>query len=338
MRKTLSNYAERPFDIVHRGPYRGSGAKLRSFFVDGDLSRMQNYCDLSLNDPADGATRYKVATKRLMLNFLHHDSVASLHNEDSKLGYVEELDVGFWMLVVGGVVEEGAIVDPHFRWLPISLFVDSAAAMAVGREVFGFPKSIGEFLLPEDRPHFGEVDVSGHALKNRGPNEKAKVHKLFSIRQRHHPAVKSAEEDRSGEEFRSLDEVDGAITSHLSEHLIPAEPLSELFRKEGIGIQDLAFPQISIPFLNMPWIFLKQFRDVRHQNGACYQAITEASGGDVDLMRAWPRLTAFDLDIHETESFPFMRELGLKQTQPLYFPLWVDFDFTAKLGQEIWAS
>jgi hypothetical protein len=72
-------------------------------------------------------------------------------------------------------------------------------------------------------------------------------------------------------------------------------------------------------------VLLKQFRDARDGRLACYQAVVEAPVR-MTRVRGRPLLGAWDVTIHELDSHPIGRDMGLvTQSTSLAFELEIDF-------------
>ena len=86
-------------------------------------------------------------------------------------------------------------------------------------------------------------------------------------------------------------------------------------------------------------VFLKQFRDVRDGDKACYQAIVEATATLEKLHNGFPYLRQkFEVSIENFDSHPIVTELGVKLTQTAQLAFWLHFDFYLGNGTEIWKS
>ncbi|MGB0563602.1 MAG: hypothetical protein ACPGVO_17635 [Spirulinaceae cyanobacterium] len=97
-------------------------------------------------------------------------------------------------------------------------------------------------------------------------------------------------------------------------------------------------------------VFLKQFRDVRETNHACYQAIVEApcTSTQVHQIRLLKKHRLFNITLKNPQSHPIVEELGLAPIDPhdpeqsytlqARWLTWLKFDFKLEPGEIIWES
>ena len=136
-------FAPLPGDIVGAPPYRATGCLTQGLFLKGDRAAQQRFCDLALNGPAGGALVFEAVMDLVLMTAIYADTMGSVNPLDSDKGVMQEWDVGFWTAVRGG--RPGDEANWKSYWLPSYLFVDSPAAMAAGREVYGYPKTTATF-------------------------------------------------------------------------------------------------------------------------------------------------------------------------------------------------
>jgi hypothetical protein len=292
-----------PGDVVGAPPYRASGYLAQGFFLKGDLDAQQSFCDLALNGPAAGALSFRAVTEMVLMTAIYCDTLGSANPPDSEKGVVREWDVGFWTAVRGGRPEDEA--DWKTYWLPSYLFVDSSAAMASGREIFGYPKTTATF---EDRSN-----------QHNDPSVTLVV--------QHFPAFGPGLRPVTGPLVRVTTDDPGGAAPGLAESF---EAAWNIF--EGVAPIRFGFPLPPWPGLGMPQIMLRQVRDPTAigpgpTNPASLQEIlvvtptpTSITGGG--LLHA-PTL----VEITPSASHPIMETLGLASSQVGELGFWITQDF-----------
>ena len=240
---SLPLFVEGPSNVVKRLPYIGFDATLQGFMFKSKRNLLQHVCDEMINAPTHGAVKFRAISSHVFLTALYQPRVQSDDPVDRTTGYVEEIDLAFWILVFGGRTD--AMTSWSLRWLPVWLFVDTGSAIAAGREVFGYPKHQASFSRSISAPpRDAAVTVKTLSFVGSGPDEKAQDWPLFSLE----PIGLTRTSKSSGPTLFS--QVTGAVREILEGHT------ETLGRASGI------LEKMSLPFVNMPMVFLKQFRDL----------------------------------------------------------------------------
>src|SRR5262249_34522151 len=150
------------------------------FMFTSKRQTLQVVCDEMLNAPARGAVQFRAVSSYVFLTALYQPRVQSSDAVDRTTGYVEEIDLAFWILTFGG--RSDAMSSWTLRWFRVWLFVDTGSAIAAGREVFGYPKHQAWFSRPiSATPRDAAVTVETLAFEHAGPDEPAKRFSLFSL-------------------------------------------------------------------------------------------------------------------------------------------------------------
>ena len=91
--------------------------------------------------------------------------------------------------------------------------------------------------------------------------------------------------------------------------------------------------------MQLPLVFLKQFRDCVDPTAACYQAIIEANA-TVTGFNAFQFLpTAWNLTLQQYASAAILDDLALAAgPTELDVGFWVDYSFSMDLGREVWKA
>lgn len=322
----LPFYVEGPANVVGNLPYAGYDATLHGFLFRGQRAALQAVADTMLNKPARGAVNFRVVTSFVFLSALYQPRVQSADPVDQAVGYVPEIDLGFWILTYGGRADQNPLTEWAFRWLPVWLFVDSGSAIATGREVFGYPKMQGRFehktADPAD-PADASVAVWTPTLETLGQNECATERKLLWLAAK--PGAVAAAP-------RALAANQGAADFRAA-LLADDESIGR-----GLNWQSIAPPMLSWLEVEMPMVFLKQFRDAGHVRRACYQSITAVSVKTkaVHSMGFFPKTFALHFD--HFASHPIEEVLGIQSGAEPIMSFWVKQDFEVGFGETIWRA
>ncbi len=320
MTNTHSTSANYPQYIVRGGdtafapPYILNNTKLYGFFLVGTLGNLQKLCDNYLNIPGQDQFQYRPATNRVLMVF---DTIAHINSIDppgSEKGFFSETgEVMFWVLTEAGKQEGGKFVFDHYAWFIPYIFVDSTPAMVLGREAYGFPKELGKFQIPEDPSHPQQFTLETLVLQPFSPQSETTWRQMINVQNT---------QAEKGED----------TLKHWADFKQVFEEFSSFF--EEINIDGKCSTQLKVPM-----VFLKQFRDIRDGDKACYQAIVEATATLEKFHSGFPYLRQkFEVSIENFDSHPIVTELGLKLTQTAQLAFWLNFDFSFGNGTEIWKA
>jgi uncharacterized protein with NAD-binding domain and iron-sulfur cluster len=314
-------YIERGGEIVLRGPFAQEGTRMYMFLLSADEEKLEALVDRCLNI---GRTRYRPVGPFVALNCADIQRIRSLHPEDSQKGVMTERDVAFWIPVVAGDGALGAILPSRVVWFLPYIFVDSPPPMAVGREIYGFPKLAGRIDIHEPEDTNSLVTVDAYAIERFSPTSRAHEQRLVEVRRK--------ADDERGALARLWSALDHATSGFSSGFLEAAEALVA-----GAGTDALAsaFREVSASQV-VRMAFLKQFRDTGDHQRACYQSVIEATLRVTAFRAGGPLSGPFEVLVPHKDSHPIAAELGLPdgRVEPL-FAGWVDFDFDVDEGEEV---
>jgi Acetoacetate decarboxylase (ADC) len=300
----MNPYVDLPGEQSLRPPGEFQGTRFFYFVLEGDKDRLRSVCDRYLNGPSGGKLEYSPLGV-VLLAFSH---VERLSSADPERGTIAYKDIAFWVPVWGGKTRSLCLFPPF-------IFVDNAATMATGREVFGLPKQLGRFEMPvrfqdlatAPRPQF-RAEVVG-TLQPGGRND---WRTLLTVEQ-------IAREETSDTK---------AFFTALGRMLLPS------------ALKQFAVPAWLSHLAAVPTVGLKQFRDAAQPKDACYQAIVEAPLSTVALHGS-PRFffNAFELNLMDVVSHPVTSLLGLP-LGPQVIPLTVYFEATMRMdaGTVVWSA
>jgi hypothetical protein len=92
--------------------------------------------------------QYVPLVPRVLILFASIQQLKSVEPPDSALGWMTEGDVAFWVSVAQ-LDPTGAASRPRgLTWFLPYIFVDNPLALTTGREVYGYPKEQGTFVIP----------------------------------------------------------------------------------------------------------------------------------------------------------------------------------------------
>lgn len=305
------------------GPYLQQGTILHNFCISGDKVKIQQKLDTMFADPSGGEVRYHPVTSKLFLSVAEIARIIPQNPVDYQHGGVPEIDVTIWAIAH----REGASIF-ELRWIPLFLSVDSAWAMATGREVFGFPKEIGQFdFSPQTAdPAAGRTfNIDAFAIPKFSPQSTPTWLPLFEIR----PV--DADEEAHGPQglWARLEQMAEGAVERIGEEIVE---LSLKVASEKAIARAIKGEAVILPFL-------KQFPDVTDPTRACYQAIVEAPTTINTFRQGGTTTPAYEIMVHSYDTHPFFRELGVKpEVENVGRGIWIDFDFTMDMGKELWRA
>jgi hypothetical protein len=238
----------------------------------------------------------------------------------SNQGGMPEIDIGFWLLV--GSFDDGAIFPNKVAWVPAYLFVDSGLAVAVGREIMGYPKYFSNIVAPAGSPSTGPFVASAMVIEKFAPNAIAKQQQFLALNGSNLVATPlentAAPPNFSTEVFAKI------IADASPEHLKP-------FVEGRYGTDFLPSPGIPATV----WYF-RQFRSADGSDDAVYQRLIEGpltlrTLHDMKILNG-----VWTLEIGAFDSLPFIKDLGLgtpdkdgKLTLTTKAGFWASCDYTS---------
>lgn len=303
----MSDFLPTAGNFIAAPPFRHRGAILHGMLLPGSKPAQQGLLDATLNRRP--GLQFEAVSPLVLLTALYVEAVTSTDELWDGRGVTSEVDIGVWTLVSGG---RGG--DRSLRWHPQYLFVDSAAAMAIGREIYGFPKHLAEIARASEALDDPRVEVRLQAIETLGELQKPSLCRPIRITL---PAPNPLKLTREGD---AIDRE--TLARELGEALY-----------EGA----LYAPAVDPPYLGgMPAVFLKQIRDIADARRAAYQAVTVLEIAAEGLPRGMGRLPdGIEVLFPLIESLNLGPLLGLDlTTRPVGPAFWIDFDFIAGFGAE----
>jgi hypothetical protein len=314
-------YVDRGGRQVLRPPISCKNVGVHGFMFEADLAALQRLCDRYLNQPSGGRLKYVPLVPRVIILCANAGKLQSVEPPDCKLGFMTEIDVAFWV----PVTQVNPMPDGRHHkltWFLPYIFVDNPLALTTGREVYGYPKELGTFEIPQGVDNANLFGVNTYAWKTHGPDSRLELSPLFEVRR--------TDQEPSG----GLKEVWDNLTDTIR------SLIRLIFDTEGkFTLASLELIVDVFEYLvthEVPNVFLKQFRDVADPNRACYQAIVEAREKVTDFRTAGLLAGEYELTIFPFASHPIAADLGLSSGPNEALAAWyVDFDFDLEKGKTI---
>ncbi len=233
-------------------------------------------------------------------------------------GWMRERDFGFWVPLVRGRRRNGGFVPEQLVWYLPYVFVDNVAAMATGRDVWGFHKQTATLAMPAEAGQ-GDFTVDTLFIRQFAPQSEGEVSRLVTAT----PTGGLTREARwSGNGFETLLT---AVEQWLGDRRELAGFSWDLVRSLWRELQTG----------EVPMVFLKQLRDAGDGSRACYQAVIEAPAR-LTGFHGGGFLSAHEVVITAADSHPIAGDLGLGSaavSSPLGF--WTAIDFVMDNGRVI---
>ncbi|WP_375769108.1 FAD-dependent oxidoreductase [Archangium gephyra] len=326
-------YIESQVASTWPGPFRQRETLLHSFFLECDIQALQSLCDTFFNE-LQQEHRYEPLGNFAILQCARIDRSESQHEEFGLLGVMKEREIGISIPLIGrSRTAQGTYTAERFLLFQPYLFVDTGAAMAVGREIYGFAKQHAHLHMPEKWGQRALFSASPLVIHERGGV--ASMQELLQV-VRLRPDGKFPEKDeeipllQQPPERERFDDINTALTT--------------------IGMGLMTHPRVQMTDSmegllgsNTRMLFLKQFRDAQDTSRACYQAIVEAPFTFPTPLRIGARLPDdFRIRFKPHYSHPLANDLGLKMEQdgtvtPLLATV-LELDFDLEHGLEMWRA
>jgi uncharacterized protein with NAD-binding domain and iron-sulfur cluster len=303
-----ATYISRGGDLVMAAPLQLRGATMYSFLLDADLATLQRLVDSQLNAVAGPGTYSPLGAFVSVVCADITDSY-STYPPDRAKGWMSERDFGVWVPVVR---------DGKIGWYLPYVFVDNVAAMLTGREVFGFFKQQAVLAMPPNPRAPGMFSIDALAIPQFAASSQAENVRLLTM-----TAVGGAMAAPAGSwgSLREAAEAVKASTNALHTGMSWWQLAKNVVEMLATG--------------DVPMVFLKQFRDVRSPDQACYQAVIEAPSHLDHWYDGW-FASPHDITIAPCDSHPIAAECGLGAGPwRSNVGFWCRMDFTMETGTVI---
>ena len=300
-------------------PFIAQGVRMYGFVFEGKEAKLEALCARYLNHTEAAVTYHAVPPFWVFLTFTEAKRLACRNTPYSQMGSSEEQEAALW-LMTAAVDRRSAVPEVRAAFFIPYIFVDNSLAVTQGREIYGFPKEMGQFAgFPAAGETVDDVTVSAFAVETFKKSSQADFLPALRLH-RTGPGSSVA-----GGTWATFDEAARAITALLPE--LPTRIAADIEVPAKLLTQFLP-PQ--------RMVFLKQFHDAADGRQAAYQAIVETEAS-VTAFRSGAHLPgAYRLTLPVLDSHPIAADLGLKDGQQALLSYTLDFDFALQAGDVIW--
>lgn len=305
--KRLPAFVEHGGEIACRHPADAINSRMYAFVVDGDRDLLNNYCEIMYNRPSGGTEKWRAAGNEVLLNFVDIPTMGSTDLLDRRLGVCAEREVAIWFPVIDTKRD-------RFAWAVPYMFVDSALALAGGREVYGFPKQMGTIDIPRSSTVPASLTLDSVTLRTHSPASVATDYRVITVERGDDVGTLTPSWDQPAQTARDIER---ALVGAIGGSHHPA--LEALFFGQMV--------EESIPML-----LLKQFRDAHQQGSACYQAVLTVDMAVTTFRSGGMLPDDYTITFAELAGEPISRELGVPHTCRPRLAFWLEFDFLVRLG------
>ena len=304
-------YVEHGGEVVFPHPYEARGVRNYSFFLEGDLENLRATLARHFAEPSGGEVDIVPTVPYLLLSIIEIDRIKPSEPPHAQItSGSQELELAFWVMAHDVRRDRDVYFSPY-------MFVDSGAAMAGGREAFGFQKQHGVFTLGADLPS-DRLSLDVLSVPRFDPAVPTRLNRLLEIERVRHAAAH--------EPWSTLLDVADGVTNALSSLIRHPASVARLVTSVVLGGE------------SFPMVFLKQFRDVAAPERACYQAITTAEL-EITAFHGGGLLGGHAITLQDLASEPIRRDLGLPPG--ILTPIagvWRSYDFVLGRGHELWRA
>ena len=198
------------------------------------------------------------------------------------------------------------------------LVLDNPAAIAAGREIFGYWKQRGNLALPSETG--GNFNVDLFASTTFGEDVEEIMQRFVTL------TTLGEKQSAKLAKVKSFKDAVKAVHAHLKPDIAKWHPTLKF------DVETLA----ELMTGHVPQLFLKQFRDISDGNKACYQAITE-SMGHVAKFRSLPHFVEYGMEIESLASSPVCEDFGINPKQTI-LGAQIEIDLKINPGKTLWQA
>lgn len=338
-------------------PARFEGTRFEVFALRADAAALSTVVNRYLVEPSGGAAAFEALSPYVFLYFADIASASSQNVQERAMGRLSYQEVGTLIPVYDRRRAQVSVFIPY-------IWVDSAHAMCAGREIFGYPKALGEIDFAT-HAHAGRCELRLRTLALASPGARSAAadprlqrHELIHVS----PPPADAGQVAAGSDIGDfVQRLVGALPAPAPGHADVSRLVSCL--RAGAGLDALrellcewepalaavktsptrALGWFAFELLSrgrLPVVFLKQFRDAQAPDRACYQAIVRSTLRASAVHDAAVLPGGYSVRVHALEMPPLAAELGLTGSAPITPDVGfrLAFDFVQDTGVELWRA
>ena len=282
-------YIDRCGEQVFRPPFSATMTDYFGLAVRADHKALNdNICKRYFNGPLREPDRF-MAFQYVIFVFNNVDKARSLAYGYQDSGFFSYQEAAIWILI-------GDRKTERLRWFQPYIFVDDPVAMVTGREIYGFPKTIGSFAIPKGPTPPDRLWVRTRVVKEK--NSEGSEQLLIEARRR----------PESVAHCRGCGEAD--FMGRLLE-ILRVNP--EYFQELGDVSHDMAENFYKdLMRMQLPLLFLREFRSAVNPAQAEGLLIQEAQSQIMEFYNAGIyEGGSYELAINDVVSHPIRNDLGL---------------------------
>lgn len=320
---TLPKYINRPtgYDLALPGPYYQRDVTMRCYAFGADKTALEKMCDRYLN--IDGsASRYAPLSHHALMVFANMDKVSCA---DPEMGSMQEIDAALFVPVLR--YEPGHLLPRGVEVFMPYLFVNSDWALVTGREGgLAFRKNLGlSFFDKTDSSGMPAANLLNHVeawvVPERGVNSRLVRQRVIELIGDHEDADIDKKHDSPS---KLMEQVLESIAVHIAK-----DPQK--------AVMEVVLASHKKASVNLPVVFLKQYRDAIDNTAAVMQEVFSANSElPLSEFRGGGFISgAHKLKFGDPVSHPIASELGVAADTELEveFAFELDCDFTMDVRQ-----
>lgn len=297
------------------GPYDCRQTTLYSFMVMADMGALERLVELVLTRPTRGAAEFRPLAPMVMLSAGDIAHVVPLTPPYNSYGNVNEAQLAVWVPVVQ-VSGKGAERKAKNFWMFTSyIWVDNPMSMATGREMYGWPKSMGVIKLPDATNASLVLQTYGLDF---APGNQPSYRELLRMM----PTPNPVEGSRTGTTVAAF--ARAVVDTVKAEHSIDLT--------EGLGIAvNLTDDAVEMA---LPELYLKQIRSIECGTDAALQQLCD-SHATIETASFQQLPTSYSLNITTVKSHPLAQDLGIAD-QEVKVAFKIVMNFRQDVGRVLW--
>lgn len=319
-----NKYAKLTNQLVTPTPLNFENAFYVNFLIKANMSKLQKMCDEWFNVPSNFQRQYEPVLPFVMLTFAYYPKAFADEWKAEGKGFLpyKELIVATFVKQkkTFGLMETIGLREINFHGFVPYLFLDHPAPIATGREVYGMPKVVGDVDFPPFNPIMGEPQkFSTSALgfdKSNGEAPMAKKQKIIDIT--------CPDNFNLGELIKQSN---GDPTDAIAR---------EFYRNTETDLVDLNLADLMIKVHHMPYLSMRQHRDILNPSKAVEKSIIEFPGRNITLTNGGLLPGPFEIEYGKnSETYPMAESLGL--SNEAFMSFWFQWSFKLGSGKNSWS-